>query len=147
MRLKHSRNSENGAAGCRPARATARGYAREVAAYTHGLGRWAVLPAGYDACHNTDEVLAPRAMTPMPTPTTRRIQCSAPRGRVPCKMGRGPRPAHVSSGLERRLGAAPAAGQTQEEDGQARRRRPPPYRGTLEQDKELLAILSAPTVK
>ena len=34
--------------------ATARGYAREVAAYTHGLGRWAVLPAGYDACHNAE---------------------------------------------------------------------------------------------
>ena len=35
--------------------ATARGYAREIAAYTHGLGRWSVLPAGYDACHNADE--------------------------------------------------------------------------------------------
>ena len=33
---------------------TSRGYAREVAAYTHGLGRWAVLPAGYDVCHDTE---------------------------------------------------------------------------------------------
>lgn len=56
-------------------------------------------------------------------------------------MGRGPARAHVSSGLERRLGAAPAAGQTQEEDeANARRRRASAYCGTLEQDKELLAI-------
>ena len=52
-----------------------------------------------------------------------------------------PARAHVSSGLERRLGAAPAAGQTQEEDeANARRRRASAYCGTLEQDKELLAI-------
>ena len=38
--------------------ATARGYAREVAAYTHGLGRWTVQPAGYAPCHNAEEVLA-----------------------------------------------------------------------------------------
>ena len=47
----------------------------------------------------------------------------------------------MSSGLERRLGVAPAAGQTQEEDeANARRRRASAYCGTLEQDKELLAI-------
>ena len=122
--------------------ATARGYAREVAAYTHGLGRWAVLPAGYDACHNTDEVLAAAGYDPD-------ADIDNPADSVFCSHGAGylvkwdevPARAHVSSGLERRLGAAPAAGQTQEEDeANARRRRASAYCGTLEQDKELLAI-------
>ena len=122
--------------------AAARGYAREVAAYTHGLGRWAVLPAGYDACHNTDEVLAaagydPDADTDNPADS---VFCSHGAGYL-VKWDEVPARAHVSSGLERRLGAAPAAGQTQEEDeANARRRRASAYCGTLEQDKELLAI-------
>ena len=122
--------------------ATARGYAREVAAYTHGLGRWAVLPAGYDACHNTDEVLAaagydPDADTDNPADS---VFCSHGAGYL-VKWDEVPARAHVSSGLERRLGTAPAAGQTQEEDeANARRRRASAYYGTLEQDKELLAI-------
>ena len=122
--------------------ATARGYAREVAAYTHGLGRWAVLPAGYDACHNTDEVLAaagydPDADTDNPADS---VFCSHGAGYL-VKWDEVPARAHVSSGLERRLGAAPAAGQTQEEDeANARRHRASAYCGTLEQDKELLAI-------
>ena len=122
--------------------ATARGYAREVAAYTHGLGRWAVLPAGYDACHNTDEVLAaagydPDADTDNPADS---MFCSHGAGYL-VKWDEVPARAHVSSGLERRLGAAPAAGQTQEVDeANARRRRASAYCGTLEQDKELLAI-------
>ena len=122
--------------------ATARGYAREVAAYTHGLGRWAVLPAGYDACHNTEEVLAaagydPDADTDNPADS---VFCSHGAGYL-VKWNEVPARAHVSSGLERRLGGAPAAGQTQEEDeANARRRRASAYCGTLEQDKELLAI-------
>ena len=122
--------------------ATARGYAREVAAYTHGLGRWAVLPAGHDACHNTDEVLAaagydPDADTDNPADS---VFCSHGAGYL-VKWDEVPARAHVSSGLERRLGTAPAAGQTQEEDeANARRRRASAYCGTLEQDKELLAI-------
>ena len=122
--------------------ATARGYAREVAAYTHGLGRWAVLPVGYDACHNTDEVLAaagydPDADTDNPADS---VFCSHGAGYL-VKWDEVPARAHVSSGLERRLGTAPAAGQTQEEDeANARRRRASAYCGTLEQDKELLAI-------
>ena len=122
--------------------ATARGYAREVAAYTHGLGRWAVLPAGYDACHNTDEVLAtagydPDADTDNPADS---VFCAHGAGYL-VKWDEVPARAHVSSGLERRLGGAPAAGQTQEEDeANARRRRASAYCGTLEQDKELLAI-------
>lgn len=99
-------------------------------------------PAGYDACHNTDEVLAaagydPDADTDNPADS---VFCSHGAGYL-VKWDEVPARAHVSSGLERRLGTAPAAGQTQEEDeANARRRRASAYCGTLEQDKELLAI-------
>ena len=101
-----------------------------------------MLPAGYDACHNTDEVLAaagydPDADTDNPADS---VFCSHGAGYL-VKWDEVPARAHVSSGLERRLDAAPAAGQTQEEDeANARRRRASAYCGTLEQDKELLAI-------
>ena len=124
--------------------ATARGYAREVAAYTHGLGRWAVLPAGYDACHNSEEIIAAVGYDPD-------ADVENPADSVFCAHGAGylvkwdevPARAHVSSGLERRLSGAPTdsasdAGTSQ--DAANARRRAAAYRGTLEQDKELLAI-------
>ena len=124
--------------------ATARGYAREVAAYTHGLGRWAVLPAGYDVCHNSEEIIAAVGYDPD-------ADVENPADSVFCAHGAGylvkwnevPARAHVSSGLERRLSGAPAdsasdAG-TSQDDANARRRAAA-YCGTLEQDKELLAI-------
>lgn len=118
--------------------ATARGYAREVAAYTHGLGRWNVLPAGYDACHDAESVIAASGYDPA-------ADVENPADSVFCSHGAGytvpwdevPARAHVDSGLTRRLSPA---GQTPEEDAGARRRRAEAYRGTLEQDKELLAI-------
>ena len=39
-------------------------YAREVAAYTHGKGRFSCRVEGYFPCHNTDEVLAQFAYDP-----------------------------------------------------------------------------------
>ena len=121
--------------------ATSRGYAREIASYTHGLGRWAVLPAGYDACHNAEEVIAAAGYDAD-------ADVENPADSVFCSHGAGynvkwdevPTKAHVDSGLARRL--APAGQPEPEEDGDcnARRRRADAYRGTLEQDKELLAI-------
>lgn len=126
--------------------ATARGYAREIAAYTHGLGRWAVLPAGYDACHNAEEVLADFSYDPD-------ADVENPADSVFCSHGAGylvrwdevPSKAHVDSGLSRRLdGPAGADADAEEADEEAQannaRRRAAAYRGTLEQDKELLAI-------
>ena len=118
--------------------ATARGYAREVAAYTHGLGRWNVLPAGYDACHDAESVITASGYDPA-------ADVENPADSVFCSHGAGytvpwdevPARAHVDSGLTRRLSPA---GQPPEEDAGARRRRAEAYRGTLEQDKELLAI-------
>ena len=112
--------------------------AREVAAYTHGLGRWNVLPAGYDACHDAESVIAASGYDPA-------ADVENPADSVFCSHGAGytvpwdevPARAHVDSGLTRRLSPA---GQPPEEDAGARRRRAEAYRGTLEQDKELLAI-------
>lgn len=44
--------------------ATIGGYAREVAAYTHGKGKFSCRVKGYFPCHNTDEVLAEFAYDP-----------------------------------------------------------------------------------
>ena len=38
--------------------ATMNGYASEVASYTSGRGRFGCIPAGYDKCHNSEEVIA-----------------------------------------------------------------------------------------
>ena len=52
-----------------------------------------------------------------------------------------PARAHLSTGLERRLNGETATEEADaEDDANARRRRADAYRGTLEQDKELLAI-------
>ena len=124
--------------------ATARGYAREVAAYTHGLGRWAVLPAGYGVCHNSEEIIAAVGYDPD-------ADVENPADSVFCAHGAGylvkwdevPARAHVSSGLERRLSGTPADSaddaDAAQNDANARRRAAA-YCGTLEQDKELLAI-------
>ena len=119
--------------------ATARGYAREVAAYTHGLGRWSVLPAGYDACHDAEAVVAACGYDPD-------ADTENPADSVFCAHGAGytvqwdevPARAHVASDLARRL--APAGADADGDEQTAARRRADTYRGTLEQDKELLAI-------
>ena len=121
--------------------ATARGYAREIAAYTHGLGRWTVLPAGYDACHNAEEVIAAAgydADADVENPADS-VFCSHGAGYV-VKWDEVPAKAHVDSGLSRRLAPAGQPEEDDEADSNARRRRADAYRGTLEQDKELLAI-------
>ena len=43
---------------------TLNGYAKEVAAYTKGLGTLSVSLAGYEPCHNAEEVIAARAYSP-----------------------------------------------------------------------------------
>ena len=115
--------------------ATARGYAREVAAYTHGLGRWAVLPAGYDACHNTDEVLAaagydPDADTDNPADS---VFCSHGAG-VVIPWREGAQHAQVDSGWR------PQGTEPEPKEAPPQRRPVSTYAGTAAQDKELQAI-------
>ena len=113
-----------------------RGYAREVAAYTRGEGRLICTPAGYAPCHNAEAVIAaagydPDADTENPADS---VFCSHGAGTV-IRWDEAPARAHVASGLGR---SAPGADDTAA--GETRRRRADAYRGTLEQDKELLSI-------
>ena len=113
-----------------------RGYAREVAAYTRGEGRLICTPAGYAPCHNAEAVIAaagydPDADTENPADS---VFCSHGAGTV-IRWDEAPARARVASGLGR---SAPGADDTAA--GETRRRRADAYRGTLEQDKELLAI-------
>ena len=113
-----------------------RGYAREVAAYTRGEGRLICTPAGYAPCHNAEAVIAaagydPDADTENPADS---VFCSHGAGTV-IRWDEAPARAHVASGLGR---SAPGTDDTAA--GETRRRRADAYRGTLEQDKELLAI-------
>ena len=125
--------------------ATARGYAREVAAYTHGLGRWNVLPAGYDACHDAESVIAASGYDPA-------ADVENPADSVFCSHGAGytvpwdevPARAHVDSGLTRRLSPA---GQPPEEDAGARRRRPKPTAARWNRTRNCWRSLSAPTAR
>ena len=113
-----------------------RGYAREVAAYTRGEGRLICTPAGYAPCHNAEAVIAAAGYDPD-------ADTENPADSAFCRHGAGtvirwdeaPARAHVASGLGR---SAPGADDTAA--GETRRRRADAYRGTLEQDKELLAI-------
>jgi len=114
--------------------ASVRGYAREVAAYTHGLGRWSVCPAGYRPCHNTGEVIAAAGYDAD-------ADVENPADSVFCSHGAGyvvpwaevPSRAHLGSGAQR-------SDEPEDDESRAASRRAEAYRGTLEQDKELLAI-------
>lgn len=120
--------------------AALRGYAREVAAYTRGAGRLICTPQGYAPCHNPEEVIAAAgydadADTENPADS---VFCSHGAG-VLVKWDEVPARAHVSSGLGRNAPDADA-GEEEESEGGSARRRADAYRGTLAQDKELLAI-------
>lgn len=116
-----------------------RGYAREVAAYTRGEGRLLCTPQGYAPCHDADAVIAAAgydadADTDNPADS---VFCSHGAG-VLVKWDEAPARAHVSPGP-----GAGAPRPEEEEDAQSEasaRRRADAYRGTLAQDKELLAI-------
>ena len=118
------------------------GCAREVTAYTRGAGRLSCLPKGYAPCHNTEAVLSaigydPDSDTENPADS---VFCSHGAGYL-VKWDEVPARAHVSSGLGRSApGAAEEPDETEEPSADSARRRADAYRGTLEQDKELLAI-------
>ncbi|MCM1568472.1 MAG: TetM/TetW/TetO/TetS family tetracycline resistance ribosomal protection protein [Roseburia sp.] len=80
--------------------AAMQGYQREVNAYTRGFGRLSLSMAGYEPCHNTEEVVAAAAYDP-------EADLENPTGSVFCAHGAGfvvpwnqvPEYAHVDSGF------------------------------------------------
>ena len=121
---------------------TMRSYPMEVVGYTRGRGHLTLTLDGYRPCHNAAEVIEAAGYEP-------EHDLDNPADSVFCAHGAGylvkwdevPARAHLSTGLERRLNGETAAEEADaEDDANARRRRADAYRGTLEQDKELLAI-------
>lgn len=111
------------------------GYAQELAAYTHGLGRLVCTYKGYEPCHNEAEVIAAAGYE-----SARDIE--NPADSVFCSHGAGylvkwpevAAHAHVDSGWRRFAPAAPDAPEPVQPRGVAA------YCGTLAEDKELMAI-------
>ena len=121
---------------------TMRSYPMEVVSYTRGRGHLSLTLDGYRPCHNAQEVIAETGYQP-------EHDLDNPADSVFCAHGAGylvkwdevPARAHLSTGLERRLNGETATEEADaEDDANARRRRADAYRGTLEQDKELLEI-------
>ena len=121
---------------------TMRSYPMEVVGYTRGRGHLTLTLDGYRPCHNAAEVIEAAGYEP-------EHDLDNPADSVFCAHGAGylvkwdevPARAHLSTGLERRLNGETATEEADaEDDAYARRRRADAYRGTLEQDKELLAI-------
>ena len=124
--------------------ATMRGYARALAAYTRGLGRLSCIPDGYAPCHNAEEVLAEIAYDAAADVenTADSVFCSHGAGTL-VKWDEVPARAHISSGLGHGApGTQPETAQAEdgENSPERARRRAESYCGSLEQDKELLAI-------
>jgi len=61
--VSEQHNGESIITGTAPV-STLNGYAKEVMAYTKGLGRLSVGLAGYEPCHNSEEVIAARMYSP-----------------------------------------------------------------------------------
>ncbi len=116
--------------------ATLRDYTPEVLSYTRGLGRLACMPAGYRVCHNAAEVIAAANYDPDADTANSAdsIFCSHGAG-VLVKWDQAPSHMHIDTGWGRRPAAAASAA-----DAPAPRTAAARYRGTLEEDKELMAI-------
>lgn len=114
--------------------ATMRSYATELRAYTRGEGRLALTVGPYAPCHNTDEVMAARAYDPL-------LDERNPAGSVFCKGGSGYAVAWDEA--DALMHITPwGAPRTAEPEAEAEVKIPKKedYRGSLEQDKELMRI-------
>ena len=117
-----------------------RGYAREVAAYTRGRGQLSCLPAGYAPCHNPEEVIAAAGydIDADTDNTADSVFCSHGAG-VLVSWDQVPDHMHLPSVLARDERLARNAAE-EEQSANTARSRAAAYRGTLAEDKELMAI-------
>ena len=124
--------------GCGPV-ATLRDYAAQVLSYTHGRGRMSCAPDGYRPCHNAEEVIKAAGYRPdadLANPADSvfcahgagfNVRWNEVRDHMHIDTGWGRRAAQPLETAAARAGAARSAGASR-------------YRGSLEEDKELLAI-------
>ena len=113
--------------------AAARHYARDVAAYTHGKGRLQYALKGYEPCREQEAVVAGIGYDPERDVenSADSIFCSHGAG-FPVKWDQVKGYMHIDTGFGARRASPAAAAPSSPRSG--------PYRGTLEEDKELMAI-------
>lgn len=116
---------------------TIRSYAMTLRAYTKGFGRISLTPGAYAPCHNSEEVIAERGYDP-------ELDERNPAGSVFCKGGSGYAvPWWEADG---KMHAMPRDNSVNETDGESDiplRARAVTYRGTPDEDKELMRIFEA----
>ena len=109
-------------------------YGRQVAAYTHGLGRWSAAAAGYQPCAEQEAIAAEFAYDPD-------RDTANPADSVFCSHGAGTVvPWNEVESHAHLPMLSVHASQSDEPAARAVRRRTAAYSGTLEEDKELMAI-------
>lgn len=117
--------------------ATMRSYASELRAYTRGEGRIAMTVGPYMPCHNADEVIARRGYDPT-------LDERNPAGSVFCRAGAGYSVPWNEADLHMHIEPFGEAISWEEEaEEQPRVPKKLDYRGTLEEDKELMRIFES----
>ena len=115
---------------------TMRSYASELRAYTRGEGKLSLKVGAYAPCHNTAEVMAEKAYSP-------ELDERNPAGSVFCKGGSGYAvPWHEADALMH-LTPTGAPKTVADESYTPRVAVKTDYRGTVEQDKELMRIFES----
>ena len=116
--------------------ATMRSYASELRAYTRGEGRIALTVGPYMPCHNTDEVMARRNYTP-------ELDDRNPCGSVFCKGGSGYAVPWDEADALMHITPTGISREIAEQTETVRVAKKLDYRGTVEEDKELMRIFES----
>ncbi len=116
---------------------TMRSYATELRAYTRGEGKLSIRVGAYMPCHNTEEVMAVRDYSP-------ELDERNPAGSVFCKGGSGYAvPWHEADALMHLTPTGAQKASAAEESYTPRVAVKTDYRGTVEEDKELMRIFES----
>ena len=115
---------------------TMRSYASELRAYTRGEGKIALTVGPYMPCHNTSEVMAKRGYTP-------ELDERNPAGSVFCKGGAGYAVPWNEADELMHITPTGVAREVAEQTASVRVPKKLDYRGTVEEDKELMRIFES----
>ena len=116
--------------------ATMRSYAAELRAYTRGEGKIALTVGPYMPCHNTDEVIERRGYNP-------ELDERNPAGSVFCKGGSGYAVPWNEADELMHITPTGVAKEVAEQTAAVRVPKKLDYRGTVEEDKELMRIFES----
>ena len=119
---------------------TMQSYAKDVRAYTHGAGRLTLSIGSYIPCHNAERIISERGYIP-------ETDLSVTADSVFCKAGSGFTvpwyEADDKMHTENPEEVSNAHNDSENDDSSNVRRTPKSYRGTVEEDKELMRIFES----